>query len=354
MKQILFATTAIFAWTGMAAADVTISGIAEMGVFSRDLNIDEDDDGDLDTDSTDIEFFTDIDVTFTLSGATESGLVYGASIDLDESDGNDDSNSSPAFAPESQGGESIFISGGFGTLTMGDTDGALDWAMTETDVNAGSIADDQEHGGWSGNSGLDEQYDGQVLRYGYTIGDFAVGISGEIDDDEADEDGDPVLGIGFRGSFDFAGNSIGFGIGYQNGDDGDDNGDAEAFGVSINTEIAGFSVVLNYSNVDDDDLLNQPDEDDLGTGAVTDELGTDNSFDHYGIGLGYNTDLFQLHANYGQFDFDDGRELEGFGVTAGYALGEDVNLQLGYSNSDDPDNDDEDRDTFSFGLAMSF
>ena len=90
------------------------------------------------------ELHTDIDVTFTMSGQTDTGLTFGASIDLDESDGSgsgtDAEGASPAFDNRMQGGEEIFISGAFGTLTMGDTDGALDWALK--DVGLGSSLGD--------------------------------------------------------------------------------------------------------------------------------------------------------------------------------------------------------------------
>ena len=382
MKQFLFATTAIVAFAGAASAEVLLSGSAEMGVFSNDT------DGDDDNFDGDIQFFTDIDVTFTLSGATDTGLTYGASIDLDESDGSDvgedDDNqvtfndadgdgvidegeltnsipasqgASPAFVGDRQGGESIFISGGFGTLTMGDTDGALDWAVQETDTNATSLNDDQEHGGWEGNAGLDGTYDGQILRYDYTVGDFAFALSGEIDDNDAEDDGDdPVLGIGVRGSFDFAGSSIGFGVGYQ------DSGGADAIAVSANTTIlSSYTLVLNYSQVDRGDTLADAEIDpgvDLVLGTADDVIITDadivdSDFEHYGIGLGTNVGPVSLHANYGRKDFDDGTDVDGFGVTGGYELGDDIELQVGYGHTSG-DGAIDDQDKFSFGVSMSF
>ena len=428
MKQILFATTAIFAWTGMAAADVTISGIAELGIFSRDLNIDEDDDGDLDTDSTDIEFFTDIDVTFTLSGATESGLVYGASIDLDESDGGDSTiaaasdegdflvfrdgdadgdvddgeivelddrddvqagdvilsfadavagggavnGDSDAFDGTTQGGETIFISGGFGRLTMGDTDGAYDAALAEVGFSATAINDDHEHAGWDGLGGLDGLYDGQVLTYAYTIGDFSFYASGEVQDDGADDEDDPILGLGVSGSIDFANNAIGYGLGYQFRDN------EEAIGVSLNGTFAGFQVGIVYQDVDRGNLtaaqLVDLDNDDDTDNSIVVSPEDDSDFEHFGIGIGYNQGPLSLHANYGYKDFDDGDEAQGVGLTAGYELGDGISLQFGYGYSDvDADDDtitfsrtdtgglaqvlgngDSETHQASFGVQMSF
>ena len=76
-------------------------------------------------DDTSYELHTDIDVTFTMTGQTDTGLTFGASIDLDESDGVTGSNpddtrgESLAFDGRTQGGEVIFISGAFGTLNHG-------------------------------------------------------------------------------------------------------------------------------------------------------------------------------------------------------------------------------------------
>ncbi|MEQ8367166.1 MAG: porin, partial [Roseicyclus sp.] len=48
MKKVLFATTALVATAGVAAADVAVSGGAEMGLFGGS--------------GTETQFFTDIDV----------------------------------------------------------------------------------------------------------------------------------------------------------------------------------------------------------------------------------------------------------------------------------------------------
>ncbi len=53
----------------------------------------------------------------------------------------------------------------FGKVVIGDTDGAFDWALTETNVG-GALRDDHTgHAGFSpgGNKGLDGLHDGQIL-----------------------------------------------------------------------------------------------------------------------------------------------------------------------------------------------
>ena len=120
MKKVLLASTALVVTSGAAVAEVGLSGYAEMGIVGGG--------GAMET-----QFHHDIDVTFTLSGETDSGLSFGATIDLDEV--GDDTGCAGIGAQPSNTTcveeHSVFISGSFGTLTMGDTDGAFDWALTE-------------------------------------------------------------------------------------------------------------------------------------------------------------------------------------------------------------------------------
>ncbi len=317
MKKVLFATTALIATAGIASAEVALSGSAQMGIIGGDIST---------SGSDEIQFFTDIDVTFTLSGTTEGGLTYGASIDLDESDGDP----SQAFSGSTQGGETIFVTGTYGTLTMGDTDGAFDFAMQEAAIGS-SIGDvHTEHAGYEGNSGLDgfSDSDGQVARYNYTFGDFTVAASFEIGDDGAnlETDGDfddsPIYGLGGNYVGDFGTFTLGLGAGYQQA------GDSSVIGVSADVNASGFRAIVNYSDFDD----------------VADR-------DYaYGIALGYEFQEYTVAMNYGVKEFDDG-DAEGYGVVVNYDLGG-AELQLGYGDGEDQDGND--ADGYSFGLSMAF
>src|SRR6056297_3279247 len=123
----IFATTALVATAGVASADIALSGAAQMGIQGGSGFTG------ADANQNTTQFVQDIDITFTMSGTADNGLTFGAAIDLDEN------------------------AGGVGTLTMGDTDGAFDWALQEVDYNgAASINDDHTvHAGFSGNAGLD-------------------------------------------------------------------------------------------------------------------------------------------------------------------------------------------------------
>ncbi|WP_227285765.1 porin [Boseongicola sp. H5] len=370
MKKVLFATTALVATAGVAAADVTLSGSAEMGIFSAD-SIDDSATG---TPGAQIDgetqFFTDIDVTFTMSGTTDNGLTFGATVDLDESDDDGGDTGSGAFSPEDDGGVTIFIAGNFGTLTMGDTDGALDWALTEAWVgNAGSLADDETtHAGALG-SYADGAYDGQILRYEYTFDDFGFAISTEIDDDGAQ---DPGYAIGFRYGFDFGGGSLDLGLGYQVANPNSAFTPGELDGTLVDLFLGGDGI--------DDDTLGDGFEN-VGVANPGDEITVlglsaaatfdnglsaglqysqwdfaGNDVDHIGVGAGYTFDAFTVSANYGVYQLDGGPDISGYGLAAAYDLGGGASVHLGYGVSDYSDiaGAPDSVESFSLGVAMSF
>ena len=331
MKKALLATTALFATAGIASAEIALSGSAQMGIIGGEFVQSDDIRDEFDNvianpegNADDVQFFTDIDVTFTLSGSTETGLTFGASIDLDESDGDP----SGAFSGDRQGGETIFVTGAFGTLTMGDTDGAYDFALQETAIG-GTLGDvHTSHSGYNGNSGLDGVgADGQVARYQYTFGDFSLAASFEIDDRgtdaDGDFDGDNIYGVGGTYTGEFGGFTLGFGLGYQ------EKGDSDVIGASVDARAGGFRIILNYSDFDE----------------------APNDLDsHYSVAVGYDFEPFTVGFNYGVNDFNDG-DADGYGIAVGYDLGG-ATLQLGYGDGEDQDGVD--ADGYSFGINMAF
>ena len=314
MKKVLFATTALVASAGIASAQgVSLSGSAEMGIIGGSKY------GDV------IQFFTDVDVTFKFSGETDGGLTFGGSIDLDESEGTT-APPSPAFAGTTQGGETVFISGNFGTITMGDTDGALDWALTEA-IIGGSLNDDHEHAGYNGNSRGDGMYDGQIARYNYSFGDFAFAASVELDDTGV---GDPVFGIGGKYSASLGGVDLGIGLGFQ------DYASDDMWGISVDAKFAGgFQVIVNYSDLGDSD------------GGGVDET-------HVGVAVGYTMDALTIAANWGQFE-EGASTQDGYGLVVNYDLGGGAVVQFGYGDSTcGVYAGCTAGDSFSLGVAMSF
>jgi outer membrane protein OmpU len=348
--------------------------------------------------SGDTQFLQSVDVRFAMTGTADNGLSFGATVDLDDSQDTAvlgrDTVDSTTFSDFT-----VFISGELGTLTMGDTDGALDWAMQEVNIGSpGSIDDSEtEHAGFNGNSGLDGWYDGQVLRYDYSFGDFSVAVSATQDDNSsgfglgfdsddvinglaplpaannADVTADPIWALGARYNGAFAGGTFGVGLGYQFTNDGLDQlaGTAAAgvdftesdetatiWGLSASVSLDnGFSAAVNYSSIS----LDLSEAVATGLAAVPDgELGDAFELDgsHFGIGASYTFDAITIHANYGQYDWGSEanavgiNDASGYGLAAAYDFGGGLSAHLGYGYSDVDGGDDS--DSVSFGLAMSF
>ncbi len=323
MKKILIASTALVSTAGLAAADVALSGRAEMGIFQQNAAFGGANPGEP-------QFFTDIDVTFTMSGETDNGLTFGASVDLDEGGGNGTVTNGGVPIPgvvarnnatqnnADDGGATIFISGGFGTVTMGDTDGAMDWALTEAGNvgNPGSIADDEtSHGGYLG-SYLDGGNDGQILRWDYTSGAFGVAVSLEDDNGSAAASTNIGYAIGFKYALDLSGTTVNFGLGYQKA--------ADAAGVVADSKATGVSVSATFANG-------------LSAGMTYTDMKNNANDKHYSLGLGYTTGAISVHANYGKFTDNaaiaGGADVKGYGLAAAYDLGGGAVVHFGYGAS---------------------
>lgn len=307
MKNILFATTALVATAGIASADVSISGFAEMGIF--------------DNGSGDMQFFNDIDVTFSMSGETDGGLSFGASVDLDEVS---DTVVNKATDNNSEGGIAANISGGFGTITLGDTDGASDWAMTETAIG-GAMADDHTvHAGYSGNSGYDGLGGGQILRWNHTIGTMGVAVSMQQANNGAASANDDTMQAGLKYSMDAGDATVALGLGFVDaGTQG--AGDSNSVGISVKVASGNLTGILNYTDGETEGVSNS----------------------HTGFGIGYSMDALTVGVNYGEKDHDTNGKTDGFGLAVNYSMGGGAVFQLGYG-------DGEGTDTMSMGLALSF
>lgn len=337
MKNVLFATTALIATAGIASAEVSLSGSAEMGIIGGDQGIGYDAAGDT-TNFAD-QFHTDIDVTFTLSGESDNGITFGATIDLDEEGG---------FANTNGGPEAVFISGDFGTLTMGDTDGALDKAVAETDL-IGDIADASTTYSVKGWGNVDGRLDGQVARYDYSIAGFGLSLSAETDDN-----GDDDTVWGFGATYSIAGWD--FGAGYQGGESntsydttvvpaarsGGDN--FEAWAVSAGTSFGAVDVVANYGEI-----------------ATNIDGAVDPVSAIYNVAVVYTMDALSLGANYGEIHTDGVSTDKGFGLAANYDLGGGLVLQAGFGentvdrvNTGGVNFNDDPVNMYSLGLSMSF
>jgi outer membrane protein OmpU len=304
MKHMLLATTALVATAGIASADLSISGSAEIGV-AQDA-------------AGNTEYHQDIEVTFSGSGETDGGLSFGMGVQLDEDGSN----------PATHGGTTINVSGGFGNITMGDTDGASDWALTETAIG-GALADDHTaHAGYSGNSTRDGNEDGQIVRWDYSLGAVGVGVSLEQAADGAASTDDDIVQVGLKYSMDMGGSTVGLGVGFA--DAGNQTvtgaaGDSDHIALSLSMKTTGgLTGVVNFTD---------------GSSA-----GRDAS--HLALGFGLTMDALTVGVNYGEHEVA-GATASGVGLAVNYNLGGGAVFQLGYG-------DGEGTDTMSVGLALSF
>lgn len=315
MKKVLLASTALVAFAGAAAAEVSLSGYAEIGISGG---------SDIET-----QFHNDIVVNINMSGTTDNGLEFGAKVQLDDTNSAFSINGSPAFDDEA-----VWVSGSFGKVTLGETDGAFDWALSEIYMGSALSDDHSTHAGAYWFTGGDGGYDNQILRYEYSFGDFAVAISAEQDDGRVATTsgttfvsgratGDTIIALGVKWAGNMGGVDLGVGLGYQS-DSTDD-----AVGLSVAATMAnGVSVTAGYA---DDEFWGG---------------------EWWGLGVGYTTGALLVQANYGEWDYGD----SGWGLVANYDLGGGAVAMFGYGSSDNGagsfnGNGD---DTWSAGLGLSF
>lgn len=154
MKKVLLTTTALVAFAGAAAADavnIDVTGSGRLGLTFVDQATNPD------GTSNEVNFSSRIRISFSASGETDGGLAFGGSIRADN-----------ASAGNSGSGGSVFISGGFGKLAMGDVDNAAEAAV-------GDLAGV----GYTGAGDYNEQMylnssDLPAALYSYSSGDFTV------------------------------------------------------------------------------------------------------------------------------------------------------------------------------------
>ncbi len=350
MKKILLASTALVGFAGAAAAEVSLSGYAEMGIRGGD--------------AIETQFHNDVVINFNFSGSMDNGVEFGGKVQLDDTNGGGAMNGTPAFDDEA-----FWVSGSFGKVTLGETDGAFDWALSEI-YSGTSLADDHStHAGAYWFTGLDSTYDNQIMRYEYSFGDFAVGLSIEMDDDSLSDavpaSMDPVTGVitpgtacsavcpndgitgdvswavGGKWSGNMSGMDVGVGVGYQ------DNGVNSVWGLSGSAAMSnGFSVSLGYADLDGT-------SDAVGNGVPSDSW--------WGVGVAYTPatmSALTLGVNYGEYQATSASGMadpSGWGIVANYDLGGGAVAMAGYQSSDNGVAGNGGGDSsFSVGLGLSF
>jgi len=364
MKRVLLASTALGMGAGVAFAQdammdgptIGLKGNAEMGVAASKDNS--------------VRFHTDIDFTFTASGTTNGGVMWSAEVDLDEVRNENNGAKDHATANDDEdGGVLISISDpdGFGTLKLGDANGAIAEVVADSQgAGPGSLRDANEVDGTDGNDGLDGSHDGQILLYTREIGSgFSMAASVELDD-HADEDAseDPIIGLGGKYEMPTGAGMLAFGAGFQMGSDAQTIAGGQAHGATgdapeiwsgeMDFTAFGGSVSMDFGNGGDgikviaDGGIIQGDGETVTGTRVTGNADYERT--HLGLGVGYTVGAISLGVNVGTQVWEESHDgnlgsatagldkvettASGVGFTAAYDLGGGAKLKFGVGSSE--------------------
>ena len=247
MKKVLLATSILAMSTGFAAAEVALSGSARRGIIYDDV-------------SDDMSFSARVSIVFTASGETDGGLAFGASVRNDQS----------GVGGVANGDSTVFISGAFGKLTMGDVSGAADALVGQTSGI-----------GYGPNDGLHE--------------------------------------IGFIGTsktaayYEYSAGALTFGLGFGQPSTGGE------MNVGVKYAAGNYSVAIGYEESDTDDLLSLGASATFGAATVKARVSDGDAGTPYSLSLDYAMGATTITLVHTDFDDIDGTTHTGIG--AAYDLG---------------------------------
>ena len=279
MKKILLATTLIAASAGFAAAEVTVSGKARMGIIS---------------DGSDVQFTSRVRVQFDMTGETDGGLTFGASVRADQSGQGNTNN----------GDSTVYLSGAFGKITMGDTGNAADAIV------------------------------GQVSGVGLTgLGD--LNEIGFLDKD--------VTGV----MYEYSAGALTFGLGVGQTVDNDTNLlDNDLISAAVKYSTDAFAVALGYEENDSDKQISVLGSGSFSGATVKLKVADRNSQDDMAYAL--SVDYAIAGANVTAFYADQFGGLTAYGLGASYDLGGGASVVGGIARQEDDDT------VFDLGVSMKF
>ncbi len=356
MKTVLFATTASAALLlgGMASAQgISLFGDARLGLL-----YDKDAKGGINEGS---ELTTTSRVRFgvNMTGETDSGITFGASVRADNS----------VNGAAGKAG-SAFVSGNFGTLTFGDTAGADENWVGDVPGNLSltGLSDQNETPFFSNGGGFDNDDSLQfannpnarpTVRYDFDIMGFGISVSSDR------TLRDIVVGGGWAGSYgDW---ELGAGLGYNSFAEFTSFADASyttatlADGTEVlvpvlasETEVPGgnqfsASMSVGYSNFSFGVVYTAAEADDAELDTI--HVGGTAGYDAFTVGAYYSKLLTAKGYDGEKISTDDdtvGNGSDSYGLTAAYDLGGGASVNGGivrtYNGNQRGD----------FGIKMSF
>jgi outer membrane protein OmpU len=305
MKKLLFASTALVLVAGAAAAEVKVTGDGRMGIYYNGDNW---------------NFASRIRIKFAASGETDGGLSFGGSVRADNSG---------SGAHGAAG--SVFISGSFGTLSMGDVVGAAEAVLFDLpEVGYTDLSGYNELPFLTGDGALTSS-DNPVVLYTYTTGSltFALSLSDGYDGNDATIADTVSSGTrtGFRSDLQVD-QEYAIGASYSFGDYtvglGYEVLDFAASGVSSTTQITlGGSAAFGDTTV-------------KAYYAQRDAAGTAADINFYGLGVSsvFGAVTVNAFANHYDYQAAGATDITGYGLGGVYDLGGGASVVGGVASTD--------------------
>lgn len=301
MKKILLASTALVASAGIAAADVSISGSAQMGFeYAEDVG---------NTGADEATVNTEVNINFSLSGETDGGLSFGAETNhfVEQGSGSVDDDDTWAW-----------VSGAWGTLSMGDVAEA-DQVAALSDLGLDGIGTDDVAEALSGDDITGQAHD---VNYTGTFGGLTVGASANVGAGDGTDDNQSYA-VGLKYSFgDFY---VGAGYADHSGISDTDDGpvpDHTSTSVFAGGDFGPMSVAAMWTQAD-------PASGDI---------------EAYGVTAAYTMGATTITAAYSDSDLVTDAA---YGVGVAYDLGGGATLKGAVGSVNDQNKAD-------FGISMSF
>ena len=206
MKKLLIASTALVATAGMASADITISGHAAAGIYSGLGNADAVTvavaevaavPGNAGTAAVAVSaetfsgdgVYSNAGVDFTMTGATDNGISFSASVNIDAGTEIDAGDFELDGADGGTAGlGSVSMTGSFGSLTFDDAgiDNLYNDAYTAADVSysttvgAVSLTVAHDTGGAADGNSMSAGYSASGMAFTLAASDAAAGTSSSL------------------------------------------------------------------------------------------------------------------------------------------------------------------------------
>ena len=299
MKKVLLATTVLAMTATVAAAEVTLSGNARMGVVYNGNAA-----------SNKLQFTSRVRASISMSSETDGGLAFGGSFDVH--------NAGPASTGNSG---SVFISGAFGKLEMGDVVGAAESVVGDlpeigfTDIAANDVTFITGDGAVTSvnNPVALYTYSTGALTFAVSMNDGATNAGGAL----APVDATDEYALGAKYTVD----AYSFALGYEVS--------KPLTGASAKHLVLGGEATFGAATV---------------KAVYGDGSGAINGFSQFGLGVTYKMDALTVKAMVNQQKIDAGSaaaatfgvsgKATGYGIGAAYDLGGGATLEGGISDND--------------------